>query len=470
MKKLFTTLMAVALLMAIIGPGTAFAGAYETDFTTSITYQNISDDPATIQISFYDSPSDLTPTVIDRPELAAGAGTSIYVGGLTQLGSGFEGTAVMSSSQPLAATMVQVPASGSGIKVRPLSNGFTSGTEDSLIATVLKNMFRSHTKFSVQNVGSASTTATISFIDTSATTVHQFSQVLQPGAGVHVDAATITQLGTSFNGSVYVETTGGSIVTSAMELAFDPWVAGKAFEGVGQGSMNIYMPSALCNYGTYSQTAYYAVQNTSLTTPTTVRVTYSNGLFTEQSVGLGAKASFSTCDHASMPSGFIGSATITSTATNIVAIGKVSDGTSTSAFNGFSEGFRYSSLPYVRWATNTNYFSGYMQRTYIAIQNVGGATITGNIVVKYIDRDGVVVGTHTITTDVPVGEKVNSNPSNAGLSEFGCYNSCTQYGGSTIVEGPAGSELAVVARVVAYDPVASLPAFEDYNGIEIPVP
>jgi len=280
-------------------------------------------------------------------------------------------------------------------------------------------MFRSHTKFSVQNVGSASTTATISFIDTSATTVHQFSQVLQPGAGVHVDAATITQLGTSFNGSVYVETTGGSIVTSAMELAFDPWVAGKAFEGVGQGSMNIYMPSALCNYGTYSQTAYYAVQNTSLTTPTTVRVTYSNGLFTEQSVGLGAKASFSTCDHASMPSGFIGSATITSTATNIVAIGKVSDGTSTSAFNGFSEGFRYSSLPYVRWATNTNYFSGYMQRTYIAIQNVGGSTITGNIVVKYIDRDGVVVGTHTITDDVPVGEKVNSNPSNANRRQPG---------------------------------------------------
>jgi hypothetical protein len=84
-----------------------------------------------------------------------------------------------------------------------------------------------------------------------------------------------------------------------------------------------------------------------------------------------------------------------------------------------------------------------------------------------VDRDGNTLGTHVIPFSFAPGEKRNSNPSSAGLVEFGCYNSCNQFGGSAIVEGPAGAQLAVIARNTLYIN-ASLSANEDYNGTEMP--
>jgi hypothetical protein len=49
-----------------------------------------------------------------------------------------------------------------------------------------------------------------------------------------------------------------------------------AFEGVAQGSNTIYMPSALCNFGTTLQSTAYAVQNTSTSNSANVTVTYKN--------------------------------------------------------------------------------------------------------------------------------------------------------------------------------------------------
>jgi hypothetical protein len=229
------------------------------------------------------------------------------------------------------------------------------------------------------------------------------------------------------------------------------------------------MPSALCNYpvsGGFTNTAY-AVQNTSLTTSTNVTVEYSNGMSESQNIGPGAKGSFNACNATGMPNGFIGSAKITSSATDIIAIGKAAGQGLSTAFEGVALGSEKLALPYVRWATAANFNNGSQQRVNIAIQNVGTTTITGNILVKYIDRDGNVVGTHTITTDVAPEAKVNSNATNAGLSEFGVYAGGTQFGGGAIIEGPAGSELAVVARVASVVVATGLRAGEDYNGIPV---
>ena len=243
--KLFSLFVITALLTVAVGPGVALAGAYETDFVTSITYQNIgSAATTTLNILFYESPSDTTPLTISQPNLAKGAGTSVYVGGISGIGAGFQGTAVMAADQPLAATLVQVPQS-STVKNRPLSNGFTSGSPTSLIATVLKNAFDTHTVFAVQNAGSTQTKATIKFINTSATTVHSFDQDLEAGAGYHVDAGSLGALGSSFNGSVVISTNPSTpIVSSAMELEYGSGVGAKAFEGLGTGGQEIL--SALC--------------------------------------------------------------------------------------------------------------------------------------------------------------------------------------------------------------------------------
>jgi hypothetical protein len=411
---------------------------------------------------FYDSPSDTSPVQVSRPNINKGAGTSLFVGSLGSINAGFNGTAVLSSDQPLAATGVQLPQQSPTVQVWPLSNGFSSGTAVSLIPTVLKNTFNQHTLFSVQNATSSPFQVTIKFINTSAQIVHTVTQTLQGGAGYHIDAGQVSQLGSAFNGSVRIETPGPSnlIVSSAMELEFGAGrIGASAFEGVGAGATKLYMPSALCqNYGMNSA---YAVQNTDMNNSTNVTVTYSDTSSETKNILPGAKASFLGCNK--LPAGFLGSAVITSDNTPIIAVGKISGNGASTAFIGFSTGSQKVALPYIRFANDFHFFTGYMSRTNVAIQNVGNSTITGDIKVYYIDRTGAIVGTHVITTDVAPEAKVNSNAGNAGLVEFGCYNNCTEYGGGVVVEAPSGSQLAVIGRNSVY--INGLYYSEDYSGI-----
>jgi hypothetical protein len=352
-----------------------------------------------------------------------------------------------------------------------MSNGFDSGTEDVLLASVVKKygQYKQITRFGVQNAGGSAVTVTISFFGTSATPIHHFDETIQPGAGVQVDVNTISQLSNGFLGSAMIDTTGGSIVASAFET--DSYGYGsKAYEGVGTGGSPVYMPSALCNFnsgGGAIQTSYYAVQNTDPTNAANITITWSNGhVVNKNGVLPYTKATVSGCDGGN-PNNFIGSATITSNRP-VVAIGKIQGGGLSTAFVGFTSGDDKIALPYVRWPSNAHWLAGTMQRANIAIQNVGGSDIAGNITVKYVNPDGTVAGTHTITGGLAVGAKVNSNPTNAGLTEFGCQSGCTVYGGGAVIEGPSGCQLAVIARLVSYVPIDGTKVGEDTNGIPYP--
>ena len=473
--KTLTAFIVVALVLVSVNVGSVFAQAYETAFTTAIAYQNVGPSATTkLEVWFYEGPTDTSPTIVDRPNLNPNAGTSLFIGGLNDIAQGFRGTAIMVSDQPLLATLVQLPQNSSTVKNRPLSNGFSAGTQNTLLSTVLKNAFGGawYTIFSVQNVGSSSTGVDIEFYNTSAVKVHTITQTLQPGAGYFVDTGTVTELGDTFSGSVVAKTQGGQIISSAMELQkYD--VGNRAFEGLGSGATNYFMPSALCNYAIPggNTNTFYAIQNTSDSTSTNVTVTYFDTSGVNQgnetkSVGPGAKASFSTCDVVS--SGFLGSAKVESSATPVIAMGKIEGAGLTTAYVGIGSGSAKVSLPYVRWATDANFQNGSQQRVFIALQNVGSSTITGPITVEYIDRDGNVSGTHTINTDLDSGSKANSNATSAGLSEFGVYANGTQFGGGVIITGPPGSELAAIARVQSWVPATGQQAGEDYNGMDVP--
>jgi len=477
--------MVLALVLVALGPGLVQGAAYESNYITSITYQNIGTaTTSSLTILFYETPSDTTPipitcgpTVPPAPckTLAAGAGTSVYVGGISGFPAGFQGTAVMSSDQPLAATLVQIPEATT-VKARPLSNGFSAGTPQSLIATVVKGTVVS--KFAVQNAGTSNTTITVKFYAVgSSTPAHTMTQALVPGAGQYYDLSTIGALGTTFSGSVVVDTAGGtgSIVASSMELETGAGVGAKAFEGVGQGATTFYMPSASCKSNGAGASTYYAIQNAGAAN-TNITVTYrpvgGGTSYTQTFNGLtpGGKTSLGTCSVAGIPKGscavgdpcFNGSAVITSSGgVPIIAIGKVNGGGVATAFVGFSTGYTKLALPYVRYADNAGFTTG-KQRTYIAIQNVGAAIAAGTpILVKYINTDGTVAGTHTYTGGLGQYEKFSSNASLAGLTTFGMGT-----GGGAIVEGPAGSLLATIARSqTSY--AGGLPG-EDYNGIPVP--
>lgn len=479
--------MITALLFAsssLTSSVNAQGSAYGTSFITAITYQNVGSASATINFTFY--PASGSPITFSKT-LAANAGASLNVGTANEL-SGFsgQGSAVISSDQPIVATIVQLPQSTT-VRNRPLSNGFGSndGSNNVLIATVLKNQFNQTTKFSVQNADTTNINVTVKFFPVgSSTPIHQDTFSLNVGTARFFDAGGISALGSNFNGSVTIQAN-GKVVATAIEASTDNSYKVSAFEGVAQGSNTVYMPSALCNFGTNRQRTAYAVQNSGNVT-TTVTVTYkntSNQTVATQSASIqpGAKASFLTCSASGIPtSGFNGSAIITSTAAPIVAIGKVSADPSIApsfgtAFIGASGGAKKLAAPYVRWTQSrfdTN--PGNRQRANIAIQNVG-SNESGQIIVKYYDLNGVLIGTHTLGSINP-GQKTNSNPISATLAggqtqdkldEFGYVGG---FGGSATIEcTEPGCQIVAVVRISSANSATSPSnvVAEDYNAIPI---
>lgn len=464
--------------MATVGMASAQSPAYQTPFTTSVTYQNVGISNATIVFSFYPE-MNASPITVNKT-LAAGAGTSLYLGSIDTLPANFTGSAVLSSDANIVATLVQIPTSTT-VKNRPLSNGFSSGATDVRIASVLKNKFNTTSRFSVQNADSGAIDLTVKFYDAAAPTAAPIvvTQANIPiGAAKAYDLGNMAQLPASFNGSAVLSavksgtSTPANIVASAMELSTNGDAA-SAFEGASSSAPTVYMASALCNAFGGAFNSYYAVQNTG-DAATTVTVTYSNGKNNAKSIEPGAKSSFNACEVAAND-GFSGSATITtSPSTNIVVLGKVSGGGISAAFLGESAGSEKLALPYVRWTNQAAYDAGGTQRTYIAIQNIGGSAVTG-VEVQFLNKNGEVVGSQVLGS-IANGAKLNSNASTATpasghtateLTEFGtpAGNPGGGYGGAVVVKGPAGSQLVAVARVTSL--VNGATVGEDYNAIPI---
>ncbi|XSG73737.1 CARDB domain-containing protein [Herpetosiphon llansteffanensis] len=465
--KLRVRAMMVALLLSIFAVGgrgvSAQTNAYATAFTTSITYQNIGAGTANINLTIYSSTGTASP--VPASTLAQNGAGSFFVGSVSSFGTSFNGSAVISADQPIAATLVQIPAAASVVKNRPLSNGFSSGSATVLIPTVLKSFANYTSKFVIQNTDSVANDFKIEFVTPTGVSYTANPTNVLPNASVYYDAGTIAELGASFNGSVRVTATKngttnpGSAVGTALELQTNGAgaYASQAFPSTAAAN-KVYMASALCNLVIPSgaTTSFYAVQNAG-TSAASVTVNYvgsANGTAVNVtspavSIAAGAKASFNPCGLA--PNNFNGSATINSNQP-ILAIGKVSGAGLYTAFEGATAGSTKVALPYVRWLTPAQ--GG--QQTFVAIQNVGTAAAT-NVTVKYYNASGALIGTHTIPS-IAAGAKSSSNPTLATPSAAGMGVG----GGSAVVEG-AGASLIVVTRVTS--PVGTSTTGEDYNGI-----
>jgi hypothetical protein len=469
LAKFGAMLLALAVMLALVPSGVSFAQspAYNTQFTTSITYQNVGSAASEVSLNFYvENTAEAIP--VSQPDLPAGAGTSIFVGSLSEIDASFQGSAVLASSQPIVATLVQVPQNSTTVKNRPLSNGFdgSQGQNTFLVPTTLKQRFNTNTVFSVQNVGSAPVTGTVKFYNADAAGALTHTENitnLPAGSAQYFDLNNIGAIPANFNGSAVIEVN-GPVVASALELGTggSNINAASSFEGVPNGGSPVYMATALCQ--SFGGTTSYAVQNTGAAAAD-VTVTYSNGTTATKNVGPGAKASFVGCD--SLSAGFSGSATITS-GQPIVAIGKVFGSTASAAYStafaGATAGADTIALPYVRWS-QTQFETGARQRAFIAIQNVGPAAVTG-VTVNYRNSSGNIVCSDTIDSIAP-GAKANSNPfidSAAACAEFG-YNPDGTFGGGATIEGPDGSQLVAIVRIQSK--FNGVQVAEDYNGTPI---
>lgn len=499
-KRIVVLLLVLVFSFTSIGVSTVEASARTMDWSVVVWYQNVGDIAATVQVLIFPEGSSTGISYDPGYLIEPGGSASLYAGDVGSISSGFIGNAVLSSNQPLTATMMFYQ-SNPATKVRMFSNGFSSsdGSNQFLISTTLQNMWDRTTVFSIQNTETEDITVTLNFYyasDGSLASQKMYDIPAQSSKFIELDSIVDTGLpSTVFNGSLIIDAVktaspgeSANIVASANELYTNRDV-GASFEGVPltNASNKIYLSTGLCR--AFGLDTYYAVQNTSYSNPVEFIVEYYNkdgvkvttdGPYT---IGPGQKRSIRTCDPSSGKSmaGFTGSAVITTTnpASRIVALGKAQTQVGSpgytynlfTIFNGEYRGYSRIGFPYVRWANDTRFNSssntGTFQRTYIAIQNLEPTDTKVNVI--YYGKDGQVAATQVLI--IPANSKANTNPKLASalgfdgmnLDEFGYYADGS-YGGSAILEAhPDNPDAQLIAIVRVQHPGWG----EDYNGIGI---
>lgn len=507
-RNLLRILIVVGLILSLGLPvGSALASARTAAWVVSVTYQNVGVYDATVNVDFYAegngtgipfNPLGFESDGVTPKKLPGGAGASFFIGSVSGLSTPFRGSAVMSSDQPLVATVVQF-SQQAGMKTRMLSNGYRNEDAASqyLVATALANKFSRTTVFSIQNAELQPVKATVKFYDAdnAGNLASTKDFVIPAGSSKYIDMdnTATTGLPSVFNGSAIVQgvindtTTPANVVAGASELYTNRDI-GANFEGLplSRASNTAYLATAICRR--FGLDTYYAVQNADLSQNASIKVQYydTNGAPKTAdgpySIGPGQKKSITTCAPSSGANmaNFTGSAKITSTGAKIVAIGKaqasqLSPTTGTvnlfTAFMGEPQGASKLALPFVRWANDTNYNStsntGGKQRAFLAIQNL--ESTSSKVYVKYHDKAGTVVGSQLLT--IPAFSKGNSDAVTAGAvgksgmvaGEFGYYNDGSFGGAVTIEAHPdnATAKFIAIARV-------QHPGFgEDYNAVPV---
>lgn len=472
-------LLVVLLVVALVIPTSVVQAQSATNQTwmSSITYYTPSSSGGELTISFY-SEGSATPITLPPITLNPHAAGSLYVGGVTELGTTFSGTAVLTSDVYVIATAVQFAVSPETNNYgRLLYSGFTPSEAASTfyIPTVLNAKFGSTSLIAIQNTASSAITANVKFYavgSTTPTVEKNYDIPTQSNAILPCNNASKVGLPAGFNGSAVITAAAGQVVASVQETD-DNGRGAYAFEGVASGANTIYMATMLCNaFG--GQNSYYAIQNAS-TSAANVTINFYDtagslvGQLPSTALGAGNKMSVNPCDY--VAAGISGSAVINSTGAPVIAIGKVKapNGMAT-AFVGQGAGSTKIAAPYIRWAaTPTSEW-----RTYVAVMNVGTGAAT-NIVAKYYDGNGTLKASKTLATaGSPLAQyiKTNTDASTAGALQpdgtFGLPTTGVPAGGSIEIE----SDQPLVVVVRAQKDVTGLGATtrfaEDYNGVSIP--
>jgi hypothetical protein len=170
MKKLVKVLPIMGMILVLLVTTGAFASSnLGSGFYTGQTIQNVGVSPANISVTAYDSAS--TSTYNSTYTVAVGSSVTFFASDISGVPSGFQGSAVVSSDQPIRA-VVNVTNRQSG------SNGVAGGTaaaqyggiDGSKTGTTIsfplaKSPFGiKETAFYIQNAGSASATFVATFL------------------------------------------------------------------------------------------------------------------------------------------------------------------------------------------------------------------------------------------------------------------------------------------------------------------
>jgi len=417
MKKLIGAVAVVLFLsVVIVAVVAASGGPAGGGFYTGQTIQNVGTAVANVVVTAYDSAS--TATYSRNYTVPVGSSVTFFSGDITGVPTGFQGSAIVSSDQPLKAivNVTNRPSGSYGIAGGTAAAQYrgvdSSSTGTSLSFPLAKNAFGVKTSaFYIQNAGSASGVFTATFLmgtsltDPSPVSYQYVSPAIAPG-----------QMAVIFAGDASVPTgrIGSLSVSSAQPLAgtvleYETSTApAKILQGTTGFTPNDYdtqvlFPVVKKQLG--GRSTGLQVQNVTGGSVDVTMVYYGaggtcpSGVFTETVKTLAASASTTYLDSALLPAGCLASAKAIGTG-NIAAV--VNEAFLPCSGSCVQRATIYSAFP-AKTATTKLVAPVFKEdfgskRTGLSIQNVGTAPATATVVFQV----GATAYTYNIAS-IPVG-------------------------------------------------------------------
>ena len=378
MKRVFSLVVVLSLLLV------ALPAAAQTSLTygSGIQIQNQSADEATVTITFYEQTgsvaAEFTGITID------GNGSQTYGSldptanpGGVGVDSGFSGSAVIQSDQPVVAIVNTVANSYS---YGASSGSFSEGAAEVLLPLIMRGNYDYNTWFNIQNTSATEdAVVVVEYVAGSAGTDLTLAAItIPPGAAATLDqsAADHAGLGDTFVGSAKLTSTGGEIVATAIEVGPTTLFAYNGFTG---GSTNPVMP--LAQFNNYGYVTGMQIMNIG-DTDTEVTVTYTpssagDAVDEAYTIAAGASVTFNRPEGgvAYGTSTFVGSATVTGNSASqplVVVANQLNSGENKgAAYGGFDPAgaSEVVALPLIM-DRNYGYFTGF------SIANAGSAATT----------------------------------------------------------------------------------------------
>jgi hypothetical protein len=377
--------------------------------------QNLSDSTANIVITMVksDGTSPISP-VTDT--IAARGSKSYYLPSHTSFSSlpdGFSGAALVDSDQPVAAA-VNISNSGGTATSDPYRlttyTGFspTETAQTVYLPEVTRYQaggYNYNSVVHVQNAGSSSTTATITYLTSTGSTISSpgctTSQTVPANASVQFRQADCTGLGSTFNGAAVVTGANSTDKLAAIAVKSNSFADASTsqflvYNGSITGGTKLYVPKLVNGY--YGFDGSITIQNVSSSTAT-VTVTYTTPSGTkvktlsvpaQASVGLFAPTT-TTDDGAALPAGAL-SAVITSTQNIAAVVNERNDSLGfADTYRAFVDGTQtqYMSISQI----NSRYY-GFA--TGISIQNASSSAMTCSLTLTPSSGTATTVTTGTI--------------------------------------------------------------------------
>jgi len=273
-KKLrlaFSLMLSISLLVAFV-PGAA-AGGPSGSWVSGINCVNLSSTQANIQLNFYAQNS--AAVSLTFPDTILPNGTKGYYTPVSfpSLASGFVGSAVVSSDQPLACN-VNTQTTGTGTAANPYrvgtSAGFTAGAGSMFDPQVMKNVGGTvgntwNSYMAVQNTGTSATTASVTYQDRAGNAVPAANEsfLIQPGSNHIFYQNDNANLPNNFFGAAKVTASGGGTIVVGASFYNDGSSASasqfSSFRGVATGASTILLPRTVRRY--YGYNSGVTVQN-----------------------------------------------------------------------------------------------------------------------------------------------------------------------------------------------------------------